>query len=220
MRVYYYTAEEFALSNIISERIKISLLDDLNDPFEFLGIDLSDKAFRKAFNAGRDAAAKEYGIISFSKDWNNPLLWAHYGDKHRGICLGFEIDEYHIKEVTYFPERMTTDEDMKKKFGGLTGDIIVNLMCTKFINWEYENEVRIIVPLKERDASGFYFTDFKGNMVLKEVILGPRCNLTTEQAASYLCSYRSTVKIIKSRIAFTKYQVVRNKSIPIYIHRI
>ena len=33
MRVYYYTAEQFALSNVINERIKISMLDELNDPF-------------------------------------------------------------------------------------------------------------------------------------------------------------------------------------------
>ncbi|QKQ26313.1 DUF2971 domain-containing protein [Candidatus Reidiella endopervernicosa] len=167
MRVYYYTAEEFALSNIINERIKISLIDDLNDPFEFLGVDLSNKSFRQAFKAGR-CRSKECGIISFSKDWNNPLMWAHYGDKHKGMCLGFDIHDSHIKEVTYFPERMAPEVDMEKKYGGLTEDIVVNLMCTKYIGWKYENEVRVIVPLEEKDPSGFYFTDFKGNMELQE----------------------------------------------------
>jgi hypothetical protein len=67
MRVYYFTNEEFGLSNIINERLKISMLDDLNDPFEFFGIDLSDKAFRKAFKGGRDAAAKMAGVICFCR---------------------------------------------------------------------------------------------------------------------------------------------------------
>ena len=219
MRVYYYTAEEFALSNIINERIKVSLLDDLNDPFELLGIDLSDKEFRRTFNAGRVAASKAFGIICFSKDWNSPLMWAHYGNKHKGICLGFDIDDSHLKEVTYFSERMAAEIDMEKKYGGLTEDIIENLLCTKYIDWEYENEVRVIVPLETRDSSGFYFTDFEGNMKLKEVILGPRSNLKTDQAAKYLCSYSSEVEIIQSRIAFTKYEVVRNKAVPVHVHR-
>ena len=218
MRVYYYTAEEFALSNIANERIKISLLDELNDPFEFFGVDLSDKEFRKAFEAGRVEAAKNFGITSFSKDWHNPLMWAHYGDKHKGICLGFDIDDSHIREVTYFPERMPAEIDMRKKYGGLTEDIIINLMCTKFKGWEYENEIRVIVPLEKKDPSGFYFTDFKGNMELKEVIIGHRCLLSTKQVAKYLCAYKSKVTIIKSRIAFTKYEVVSNKSVPHYIH--
>ncbi len=27
--------------------------------------------------------------------WSNPVIWAHYGDKHRGLCLGFEVPEMH-----------------------------------------------------------------------------------------------------------------------------
>ena len=65
MRAYYFTSEEFALSNISNSRIKISLLDDLNDPYEFLGVDIYDREFRKAFKAGRDEAAKTAGVICF-----------------------------------------------------------------------------------------------------------------------------------------------------------
>lgn len=218
MRVYYYTSQEFAFSNIINERIKISLLDDLNDPFEFLGIDLSDEDFRRHFQTARDEAAKRFGIICFSKDWHNPLMWGHYGDKHKGICLGFDIDDSHIKEVIYFPEKMPAEVDMQKKYGGLNEDIIVNLLCTKFIDWKYENEVRVIIPLEEKDPSGFYFTNFKGNMDLKEIILGPRCSLEINQVTKHLRSYASKILVIKSRISFTKYEVVKNKAIPNYVH--
>lgn len=220
MRVYYYTAHEYALSNIINERIKISLLDELNDPFELLGIDLSDEKFRNAFVAGRDAIAKTYGIVSFSTGWNNPLLWAHYGDKHKGICLGFDVDDSHIKEVSYFSDKLIVAVDMGNQYGGLTENTIEKLMCRKYIKWDYENEVRIIVPLKIKENSGFYFIDFNGNLQLKEVILGPRSHLEIKNVAKYLCSYRSEVKILHSRIAFTdKYEVVQNEDIPIFIHR-
>jgi hypothetical protein len=114
MRVYYFTDEEFALSNIINERIKVSLLDDLNDPYEFLSVDLSDKDFRKSFKSGRDQAAKTAGVICFSKSWKNPLMWGHYGNKHKGICLGFDVEDENIKEVDYIPELLQPDIDMKK----------------------------------------------------------------------------------------------------------
>jgi hypothetical protein len=218
MRVYYFTNEEFGLSNIINERLKISLLDDLNDPFEFLGIDLSDKEVRKAFKVGMDEAVKTAGVICFCKDWNNPLMWGHYGDKHKGMCLGFDIDDKHIKEVNYFPKLMSLDIDMNKEFGGLTEEIVEKLMCTKYKGWEYENEVRVVVDLKEKDSSGLYFTDFKGNMALKEVFLGPRSNLSVDQVAKYLCSYNSEVNVYKSRAAFTKYEVVKDKSKSMYKH--
>ena len=218
MRVYYFTNEEFGLSNIINERLKISLLDDLNDPFEFLGVDVSDKAFRKAFKAGREEAARTAGVICFCRDWKNPLMWGHYGDKHKGICLSFDIDDEHIKEIDYFPERMTVDIDMDKKFGGLTEEIVEKLMCAKYSGWEYEDEVRVIVELKEKDTSGFFFSPFKGNMKLKEVFLGPRSNLKVEQLAKYLCSYESDVSVYKTRAAFTKYEVVKDKSKSVFKH--
>ena len=133
MRVYYYTAEEFALSNIINERIKISLLDDLNDPYEFLGIDLSDEKARNMFNYGRDEAAKKGGIVSFSKVWNHPIMWSHYGDKHKGICLGFDIDDAVVLGVQYSQDLVTVEFDMDKKHGGLTVDIIKDLFKTKSV---------------------------------------------------------------------------------------
>jgi hypothetical protein len=218
MRVYYFTNEEFGLSNIINQRLKISLLDDLNVPFEFLGIDLSDKSFRDAFKAGRDEAAKTAGVICFCRDWKNPLMWGHYGDKHKGMCLGFDVDDIHIKQVEYFPDRLSPKIDMNKKFGGLTTEIVEKLMCIKFEGWKYENEVRVLVPLEERDSSGLYFTDFKDNMELKEVFLGPRSNLKMDQVAKYLCSYESEISVYKSRAAFTKYEVVKDKSKSVYKH--
>lgn len=76
MRVYYYTSEQHGLSNIINKRIKISLLNELNDPFEFLGVDLSDKEFREAFKAGRDAVAKE-SVLSASLEVGIILYYGH-----------------------------------------------------------------------------------------------------------------------------------------------
>jgi hypothetical protein len=41
----------------------------------------------------RDDLNREKGLVCFSADWRNPLLWAHYSDKQKGLCLGFEFPE-------------------------------------------------------------------------------------------------------------------------------
>jgi len=42
MRVYKFLTSEFAMKDIWEPRIKISEINDLNDPFELIPCDLSD----------------------------------------------------------------------------------------------------------------------------------------------------------------------------------
>ena len=46
------------------------------------------------------------GVLCFSRGWHNPLLWSHYGDKHRGVCLGFDVPNAHIVHVSYNSSRL------------------------------------------------------------------------------------------------------------------
>jgi len=39
--------------------------------------------------------ADQYGVLCLTPHWDNLLMWAHYGDAHRGICLGFDIELPH-----------------------------------------------------------------------------------------------------------------------------
>jgi hypothetical protein len=54
---------------------------------------------------------KRFTLLCFSADWSHPLIWAHYSDKHRGLCLGFEIPSEVAKaktrSVTYIPAALT-----------------------------------------------------------------------------------------------------------------
>lgn len=38
----------------------------------------------------------DWNAACFSKNWNNPVAWASYGDNHKGVCLIFE-EEHHSK---------------------------------------------------------------------------------------------------------------------------
>ena len=54
--------------------------------------------FRDKFDS--DAYAKlnsKIGILSLSKRWDSILMWAHYTDAHKGLCIGFDSNEPFFK---------------------------------------------------------------------------------------------------------------------------
>ena len=63
MRVYYLTGAQFALSNLALRRIKIARFEDLNDPFDLLGVDVGDKEHRAAFRATKEQINESKGLI-------------------------------------------------------------------------------------------------------------------------------------------------------------
>ncbi len=80
----------------------------------------------------------------------NPLMWAHYGDFHKGICVGYRkdlIDKLEVRKsspVEYSKEQpdimkiLTIEAD--KQFTEVD-----NLICTKSNVWKYEEEYRFIL---------------------------------------------------------------------------
>ncbi|EOZ1376038.1 MULTISPECIES: DUF2971 domain-containing protein [Enterobacteriaceae] len=207
MRVYYLTNAEYAISNIALKRIKVSRYQDLNDPFELLAADLSDKNVRKELRKIKRKIEDEQGIICFSTTWDNPLLWGHYADKHRGIALGFDIPKSMLQKVEY-------EKDLSKVTLEKCSDeiYIKKLSLTKFEHWKYENEYRLHIDLKlESEDSGLYFKYFSNDLKLREVILGVKCTVPISSMCKFFEEKNEKVEVIKSRIAYKDFKIVKNK---------
>ncbi len=211
MRVYNLTGALFALSNLALNRLKISRYHDLNDPFELMGVNLADKRHRKLFREAREQIDKTQGIICFSESWKNPLLWGHYAEKHTGIALGFEIPEKLLLRVRYREKLAAVQLDART--GQPTKEFIDKLALTKFKDWQYENERRLVVPFEER---GFrirmYFMPFSRDLQLREVVLGPKCKLPIGRIRELVSNYKPRITVIQSRIAFTRFEVLTHKA--------
>ena len=76
MRAYKFLDEKFGIKSLQEKRLKISVLDDLNDPFELLPYEMTDKNKRSALNATRKQMASNRGLLCFSATWKDPVLWA------------------------------------------------------------------------------------------------------------------------------------------------
>lgn len=206
MRVFHFRNAKNGLKSLKEKRLKIARIIELNDPFEFLGADLSNPEFRKAMNMAKKQISKTTGILCFSRNWRNPVQWSHYAEKHKGICMGFEIPKRLLARVDYVDERLpyrnVIDMELMKKF-----------LTTKFSHWSYEEEYRLFISLdKNKDENGLYFSDFSNDTRLKQVIVGVRSSLSRKQVSEALGNLRHDVEVFKARPAFKSFEVVRNKN--------
>jgi len=213
VRVYYLTGPQHALNNLALRRIKVARFEDLNDPFELLGADLGVKGHRAALRATKRQINENRGLICFSKAWSNPLLWGHYAEKHTGICMGFDVPDDLLAPVIYAKRLRKIPVDPKTNQPRLTEAIVNKLLRTKFFDWKYEKEMRLFVGLdRETVESGMYFCSYSDDLALREVILGPRCELRIEGIRDIVADFDPSVEVLKARLAFTRFDVLVDRS--------
>jgi hypothetical protein len=73
----------------------------------------------------------------FSEQPDEHLLWSHYGDNHRGICLAFEVADL-IDELHPCAYQATTPEAAAWRTDN------VALALIKGLAWSYEKEWRVV----------------------------------------------------------------------------
>jgi len=181
--LYKYVSLEVAMLITLSSTLKFTNPANFNDPFDCnisrLKFDLSEELdplvekdiheLRKQFNNNPEITPelvekgigemqikkiKKSSICCFSFIPDNPLMWAHYSDKHNGACLVFNnsiknkyigIPDERVTEnhVNYLPFTITNYCKNKKEG-------ILTLFATKSIDWMYEEEYRHILLEEER----------------------------------------------------------------------
>ena len=102
MIVYRYFNEQFGLMALQQTQWKIGRLLELNDP-----LDCQPTLIRK----GQALLAEDspfirdtyewLGILCYSALIDDPVIWSHYADRHRGMALGFELPTDELLKVEY-----------------------------------------------------------------------------------------------------------------------
>lgn len=185
--------------------MKISKLDELNDPFEFLSVRGEEQSIRQQFRKMKTTISKTKGIISFSKNWRNPLLWGHYADNHKGVCLGMEIPDQLLNKIIYASSRLEIRHPIDECW-------MEKMINTKFRHWRYENEHRIFAELRTPDHDGIYYAEFSENLILKEVIFGCRSTLNLDQVRKDLLpNTNAEITFRKVRPAFKTFRIVTDR---------
>lgn len=208
-RLYYFTSETYALESIRYKRIKVARFTELNDPFDFLGLAVDLPSQRYYLNKTRAEVDNVNGIVCMSTTWQEPLLWGHYADKHKGICLGFDVEDKDWHEVRYRAVRPSFARYGVKTLDEITDEQWEDIALTKFKAWGYEKEYRLLADLRDPDpATGLYFHPFSERMQLRQVIVGFRSSATraiVEQLAG------PDVEAFQSRPAFKDFRIVKQR---------
>jgi Protein of unknown function (DUF2971) len=214
-RLYYLTGPDHAVSNIVFGRIKLSRFADLNDPFELLGTNFGHKETRAAVRTYKTKINDTFGLICFSEDWVDPVLWSHYAAKHRGVALGFDVDETIVKRVTYQTERL--DKKIPTGATAVTKSIAELLTYTKFESWKYEREWRILSLLDKGEIEGsIYFLPFGRRLHLMEVILGPTCDFSISKMRDLVDHHHDGVTTFQARLADRSFRIIaKGRTVPL-----
>ncbi|MBL4668263.1 MAG: DUF2971 domain-containing protein [Flavobacteriales bacterium] len=94
---------------------------------------------------------KKMGIYSLSQNYNDELLWAHYGNSHRGFCIEYDfnrlIESYSLNNAYNFQVKYNdkiTEIGVSDAVLNKNNRLIMKMSGYKSKRWEYENEYRII----------------------------------------------------------------------------
>ena len=209
-RVYHFYSPSHVLENIASRRLKVSRFSSCNDPFELAAFSLKDSVLRKRHGEWISDTDKKHGLICFCRNWRNPVLWSHYSDDHRGLCLGFDVRSDKYVDVRYASERLFPKINSENFFKHIGEDQMVEIFATKFIHWSYEEEVRLLITFGTEPENGeICFYPYSDELRLREVIIGPRSVINVEDIREVVCEDR--VDVFQSRLGFKRFEVVRQK---------
>lgn len=114
------------------------------------------------------------GVLSLSATWSSALMWSHYADEHRGICIEYDTTEQAhpmLMPVNYRAPRAIKTSDLWRWKARDDDDAKARVMQTYFYSksgeWKYEKEWR-----DRRDESGTHGVPFR----ITAIHFGMRCD--------------------------------------------
>jgi hypothetical protein len=174
--LYKYLTFDGALKVIKNSSISFTKAHQFNDLFEMEAIssfssitdDSNPEMIRKNIETSKlkGGINMSYGVLSLTRNPLNNLMWSHYGDEHRGVVIGINIEEAgfcdpqknvipaQFGDVIYtktFPRAPTIKithsfNELRtiKSHSTKTYDFLKYAYLFKGIDWAYEEEIRVV----------------------------------------------------------------------------
>jgi hypothetical protein len=187
MILYKYVSFEVAELIIETSRIGFSCIEDLNDPFEGTSpcFKTSDNLPESSvLEAVRNRMSRNFGVFSLTRTPLNSTMWSHYGDDHRGVVLGIDVNIANLNctksnvipanrgDIIYIATMPNTElsKITAKRLMAIGNeiealndqdyDIFKRTFLFKASPWNYEEEVRVVKNINFSRSSSRY-TNFR-----------------------------------------------------------
>lgn len=138
-------------------------------------------------------------VTCFSGKNDDLLMWAHYADSHRGVCLIFDDsieDDFFALSVNYKEYRPRANICTMRPI-----DIMEITMLTKSVHWQYEDEYRIIGYRRKRGYNEY------PSKCLSGIVLGARINEDDAKFVINLANKRQSLEIYQASIDKEKFKI-------------
>lgn len=206
MRLYHILSAKFAKSDLLRKRLRISRFHELNDPFECYPFE----SIHAIQSKGKEDITKVFGLLCFSSTYSDPAMWAHYGERHRGICLGFDVLEPTILKVDYSITRLSSPMGSIPTLEEWVNKTVIPFVSTKAKSWAYEKEFRLIKNLSEcHQCDEYYFCPFSKTLLLREVILGYSFRGYHTRIQYLIDRIDSDISLFRMDLSKTKFEMVK-----------
>lgn len=219
--LYRYRTVEFIESETIGGLIKISQPSVYNDLFDcgfyidsekymndrkwicnqnllFMGNTADMKEmFQKSINKIELEYKEENYFTCFSEENNNPLMWAHYADSHKGICIEYDYDKIpkEIKRLIFSIIYKEKRYDATQLLAYHNKNLARNPSFYKSSMWRYEKEWRFRIDrteidsiknksVKEINSGSHIFLELSST--IKSIYFGMNFNFNNKEITEYL----------------------------------
>lgn len=168
MRLKYYKYQAIdvdTLDCLRSNTLWASNPSTFNDPFEFKAYPIvwteelkktKDGAQieqivdeTKSLVVSANVSMEECKVVCYTQTRDNLLMWAHYADEHRGMCLQFEVEAENFEEVGLFPVNYQSNVPGVDENNLGDPNLLHRVLTTKSLDWRYEKELRRLVSIDE-----------------------------------------------------------------------
>lgn len=136
------------------------------------------------------------GVSCFSELNDSLLMWAHYANNHRGICVEYDLLEINRQlgftpvPIIYSDERVCFQHFNIETIENDSIKLLLESLTTKSTDWSYEREWRII---REKEACGDNWQEEKKGALLNMI-----------QPSSIILGCASTIDFYNEAIKYCK----------------
>ncbi len=211
-RLYKYVSLDYVVDILDNQRLYLSDGKNFNDPFE---VTITDES-------GNTRYIENLHILSLTNSFQNKLIWSHYSNSHKSVCLTVEVPAKLVYPVCYSSKRVRTDSDLnqlitqnvkwrkknlEKPFSTLSNN--KKAAYIKDAKWAYENEYRIIFDKNDELSLIYENGNWYMSVKIKNVYLGVNFRKNDQKTIDEILSAckRNNINVTEMVLSNSDYSV-------------
>jgi hypothetical protein len=153
--------------------------------------------------------AYDLGVLCLSERFDSPLMWSHYGQQHRGVCIEYDVSQVRSADIRRVEYGRSREVDASAIQSWLQVDdpaarLSIERACLlrKSKEWNYEREWRMLGPVGSRSSP----------IEVKAIIFGIRCPTALQYTiVKVLGGSTSAVKFWEMRSPGARFELRRER---------